>query len=78
MLPGSSQRRPALSAFLQLCVVYLTETRLRRLIAAQDFYCDEHADIGSAYLRLAFCKDVDTLDEAGKRLLKLKPYIRDA
>jgi kynurenine aminotransferase len=42
----------------------------------QDFYSDEHAHIGANYLRIAFCKETDFLEEAGERLLKLKPYLR--
>jgi kynurenine aminotransferase len=40
------------------------------------FYCEEHANIGEAYARFAFCKDVDTLRRAAERLQKLKNYIQ--
>jgi kynurenine aminotransferase len=39
------------------------------------FYCAEHANIGEAYGRFAFCKDVDTLKAAGERLQDLKKYL---
>jgi len=39
------------------------------------FYCPEHANIGEAYGRFAFCKDVDTLKAAGERLQGLKKYL---
>lgn len=39
------------------------------------FYCEEHANIGEAYARFAFCKDVDTLKSAVKRLQRLKEYM---
>ncbi|KAK7049629.1 arylformamidase [Paramarasmius palmivorus] len=44
-------------------------------IPVSEFYCPEHASIGEVYLRFAFCKDVDTLQKAAKRLQKLKQYI---
>ncbi|KAG5219914.1 pyridoxal phosphate-dependent transferase [Salix suchowensis] len=39
------------------------------------FYCEEHANIGEAYARFAFCKDVDTLGKAAERLKNLKNYM---
>lgn len=36
----------------------------------------EHEHIGAEYLRLAFCKDTDTLKEAGERLQSLKPFLK--
>ena len=39
------------------------------------FYCEDHAKIGEAYARFAFCKDTDTLKAAVKRLARLKEYI---
>ncbi|KAL0582020.1 arylformamidase [Marasmius crinis-equi] len=44
-------------------------------IPVSEFYCPEHANIGEAFLRFAFCKDVDTLGRAAERLQKLKQYI---
>ncbi|KAF6762355.1 pyridoxal phosphate-dependent transferase [Ephemerocybe angulata] len=41
----------------------------------RSFYCDEHANIGEAYARFAFCKDVDTLKKAVERLRRLKEYM---
>ena len=39
------------------------------------FYCEEHANIGEAYARFSFCKDLDTLRRAAERLQRLKQYI---
>lgn len=47
-------------------------------IPPTDFYSPEHADLGADHVRIAFCKDTDTLRAAGKRLLKLKPFIASA
>ncbi|KAF5333437.1 hypothetical protein D9611_002399 [Ephemerocybe angulata] len=44
-------------------------------IPVSEFYCDEHANIGEAYARFAFCKDVDTLKKAVERLRRLKEYM---
>lgn len=44
-------------------------------IPVSEFYCEEHANIGEAYARFAFCKDVDTLKSAVKRLQRLKEYM---
>ncbi|KIM46040.1 hypothetical protein M413DRAFT_441102 [Hebeloma cylindrosporum] len=44
-------------------------------IPVSEFYCEEHANIGEAYARFAFCKDVDTLRAAAKRFQQLKRYI---
>ncbi|KAJ7228781.1 pyridoxal phosphate-dependent transferase [Mycena pura] len=45
-------------------------------IPVSEFYCEEHANIGEAYARFGFCKDVDTLKKAAERLQKLKNYIQ--
>ncbi|KAF9569348.1 PLP-dependent transferase [Agrocybe pediades] len=45
-------------------------------IPVSEFYCEEHANIGEAYARFAFCKDVDTLHKAAERFAKLKQYIK--
>jgi len=44
-------------------------------IPPSDFYSSDHVSIGENFIRIAFCKDLDTLKEAGQRLQKLKPYI---
>ncbi|KAF4602206.1 hypothetical protein EYR40_005410 [Pleurotus pulmonarius] len=44
-------------------------------IPVSEFYCEEHANIGEAYARFAFCKDVDTLGKAAERLKNLKNYM---
>lgn len=44
-------------------------------IPPSDFYSDNHVSIGENFIRIAFCKDLETLKEAGQRLLKLKPFI---
>lgn len=47
-------------------------------IPVTDFYSKEHEAMGEEWIRFAFCKDPQTLRDAGDRLLKLKPYIRQA
>jgi kynurenine aminotransferase len=44
-------------------------------IPVSEFYCEEHRVIGESYARFSFCKDVDTLRQAGERLLALTKYI---
>ncbi|KAH6915312.1 PLP-dependent transferase [Coprinopsis sp. MPI-PUGE-AT-0042] len=44
-------------------------------IPVSEFYCEEHATIGEAYARFAFCKDTETLQKAAAKLEKLKDYI---
>ncbi|KAF8351323.1 1-aminocyclopropane-1-carboxylate synthase 1 [Amanita rubescens] len=44
-------------------------------IPVSEFYCEEHANIGEAYARFSFCKDLDTLRRAAERLQGLKQYI---
>lgn len=44
-------------------------------IPVSDFYCEEHCHIGENYARFAFCKDVDTLRQAGERLQRLARYL---
>lgn len=46
-------------------------------IPVTDFYSKEHESQGEDWIRFAFCKDPQTLRDAGDRLLKLKPYIRE-
>ncbi|KAJ7507671.1 pyridoxal phosphate-dependent transferase [Mycena galericulata] len=45
-------------------------------IPVSEFYCEEHANIGEAYARFAFCKDTDTLRKAAERLQGLKKFIQ--
>jgi len=44
-------------------------------IPVSEFYCEEHANIGEAYARFAFCKDTDTLRNAAERIQKLKDFL---
>ncbi|KAG6840438.1 hypothetical protein C0991_006703 [Blastosporella zonata] len=44
-------------------------------IPVSEFYCEEHANIGEAYGRFAFCKDEDTLRKAAERLQGLKKFL---
>lgn len=37
------------------------------------FYCDEHRSLGQQWARFAFCKRMETLEQAAERLMKLKP-----
>ncbi|KAG5637452.1 hypothetical protein H0H81_004469 [Sphagnurus paluster] len=45
-------------------------------IPVSEFYCEDHANIGEAYARFAFCKDLATLRKAAERFQKLKKYIK--
>ncbi|PPQ83270.1 hypothetical protein CVT25_004009 [Psilocybe cyanescens] len=45
-------------------------------IPVSEFYCEEHANIGEAYARFAFCKDVDTLRRAAERFQALQIYLK--
>lgn len=40
------------------------------------FYCEEHCNIGEAYARFAFCKDLDTLHAAAEKLKNLTKYMK--
>lgn len=40
------------------------------------FYCIEHCSIGENYARFAFCKDLETLRQAGERLQGLKKFLK--
>ncbi|KAJ9106585.1 hypothetical protein QFC20_004077 [Naganishia adeliensis] len=44
-------------------------------IPPSEFYCQEHVHIGEKFARFAFCKDLETLNNAGQRLLKLKEFM---
>ncbi|GJN88082.1 hypothetical protein Rhopal_001038-T1 [Rhodotorula paludigena] len=57
---------------------FVAQTAKVVLIPPTDFYSQPHWNLGSDWIRVAFCKDTDTLRAAGERLLALKPYIRDA
>ena len=41
----------------------------------EQFYCEEHANLGERYARFAFCKDTDTLRRAGERLQALTKWL---
>jgi len=45
-------------------------------IPVSEFYCEEHANIGEAYGRFAFCKDLDTLRAAAERLQGLRKFLK--
>ncbi|EJD01187.1 PLP-dependent transferase [Fomitiporia mediterranea MF3/22] len=45
-------------------------------IPVSEFYCEEHTGIGERFARFAFCKDIDTLKQAGERLQGLAKYLR--
>jgi len=44
-------------------------------IPVSEFYCEEHCTIGENFARFAFCKDVETLRQAGERLQRLAEYL---
>lgn len=45
-------------------------------IPVSEFYCEEHREIGERFGRFAFCKDIETLRQAGERLQGLSKYLR--
>lgn len=45
-------------------------------IPPTDFYSKPHWPLGENFIRIAFCKDLQTLRDACERLLKLKPFIK--
>ncbi|KNZ45092.1 aminotransferase [Puccinia sorghi] len=49
--------------------------RKSRHLTWDNWLDSDHTSIGENFIRIAFCKDLDTLKEAGQRLQKLKPYI---
>lgn len=46
-------------------------------IPPSEFYSDAHKDLAKNYIRFAFCKTDGELDDAAKRLQKLKQYLKD-
>ncbi|KAI9594811.1 PLP-dependent transferase [Syncephalis fuscata] len=44
-------------------------------IPVSEFYSEEHADLARDYVRLAFCKTDDVLDEAARRLQRITKYL---
>lgn len=44
-------------------------------IPVSEFYSSENAGLARDYIRLAFCKTDDVLDEAAKRLQRIKQYL---
>jgi kynurenine aminotransferase len=46
-------------------------------IPVSEFYCEEHCNIGESYARFSFCKDLETLTQAGERLQALRKYLPD-
>ena len=51
---------------------YLTKDIGVACIPPESFYSQEHAHIGHGYVRFAFCKSDEMLQQAGKRLAKLR------
>ena len=51
---------------------YLTKDIGVACIPPESFYSQEHAHIGHGYVRFAFCKSDEVLQEAGERLAKLR------
>ena len=51
---------------------YLTKEIGVACIPPESFYSQEHAHIGHGYVRFAFCKSNEMLQEAGERLAKLR------
>ncbi|GAA5908816.1 kynurenine--oxoglutarate transaminase [Sporobolomyces salmoneus] len=61
-----------------ICAWFIAQTAKVVFIPPTDFYSKEHWSLGENWIRVAFCKDPDTLRQATERLLALKPYIKDA
>ncbi|GAA5868260.1 hypothetical protein JCM8547_002297 [Rhodosporidiobolus lusitaniae] len=61
-----------------IAAFFIAETAKVVLIPPTDFYSKPNWGLGENWIRIAFCKDPDTLRQASERLLALKPYIRDA
>ncbi|GAA6060305.1 hypothetical protein JCM10212_002946 [Sporobolomyces blumeae] len=57
---------------------FIAQTAKVVFIPPTEFYSKEHWSLGENWIRVAFCKDTDTLRQAGERLQALKPYIKDA
>lgn len=55
---------------------WIAETAGVVTIPPTDFYPPHLHDIGSKFLRIAYCKQPETIEAAGERLMKLKPYIK--
>ena len=51
---------------------YLTKEIGVACIPPETFYSQEHAHIGNGYVRFAFCKSDELLEQAKERLLKLR------
>ena len=51
---------------------YLTKDIGVACIPPESFYSQEHAHIGHGYVRFAFCKSDEMLQQAGERLAKLR------
>jgi N-succinyldiaminopimelate aminotransferase len=54
------------------CVHYLTREIGVACIPPESFYSQEHAHIGNGYIRFAFCKTDEVLEQAQQRLAKLR------
>jgi len=55
---------------------WLTEEIGVAAIPPSAFYCQENKHLAANYARFAFCKPDDVLEEAARRLLKCKEYIK--
>ena len=54
----------------------MSELKTRTLTSLRKFYCEEHCNIGEAYARFAFCKDLGTLHAAAEKLKNLTKYLK--
>ncbi|GAA5961607.1 hypothetical protein JCM3765_002646 [Sporobolomyces pararoseus] len=61
-----------------VCAWFIAQTAKVVFIPPTEFYSKEHWSLGENWIRVAFCKDPDTLRQATERLLALKPFIKDA
>jgi N-succinyldiaminopimelate aminotransferase len=56
---------------------YLTKNIGVACIPPESFYIPEHAHIGHGYVRFAFCKSDELLQQAGERLAKLRKVLHE-
>ena len=59
----------------EVCTRFIDWSLAVRSNYASQFYCIEHQGIGENFGRFAFCKDLDTLRQAGDRLQALGKYL---
>ncbi|ORX89018.1 aminotransferase [Basidiobolus meristosporus CBS 931.73] len=59
----------------ELCYFFTREIGVS-CIPPTEFYCEQDRHLAESYVRFAFCKTDDILDEAAKRLLKVNEWLQ--